>query len=570
MRRLTFRSAMGVLVFLCACAFFTFCFMETGWLEPEPQQRLFILVLMVCIVGILLFATGRAAFALIIGGLLFFLLKFIAVMKLRYLESPLMPADFLYFARTSLLETLEHYPHFRRLGFIICIVVPLLVWLIWRLGRNLFASWQPRTATGVRIAGVVILALAFHSCLLPSGPFAPVYGKGLWNKLSGNAQLTDFFVNIHDSRPHLPPMSSVALADQNWASTAKGIPASHTPYPDIVQVLEESTFDPAYFTGCTIAQCQVGMFQADANTRAHGLLRTHTFGGGTWVSEFSVMSGMPQDIFGQAGMYAPYVLAPRVHDSLPKQLRRLGYLTIAIYPAGGNFINARNAYREYGFDQFYDINDLHLKMWHTTDAQMFAAAKRVYDKVRKPGQPVFLMVLTLEQHGPHDTKPLASLPAPFNKGLLPALPEKQQLNLSAYLSRLQSSDEGMSQLEDDFLKRPEPTVLLHFGDHLPSFNGLIMDMPQTLPAALQPYKDNLTYFMLKANFNGPKLPTYPTLDIAYLPSMVLTAAGLPEDPYFSALTALRIRCNGLYEDCPDKPLLESYYSWIINRLHVYQ
>jgi len=113
-------------------------------------------------------------------------------------------------------------------------------------------------------------------------------------------------------------------------------------------------------------------------------------------------------------------------------------------------------------------------------------------------------------------------------------------------------------------------VLMHFGDHQPSFSGLIRDMPRTLPPALEPYKDNLTYFMLKSNFDGPALPDYPMLDIAYLPAMVLQAAGLPEDPYFSALSSMETRCKGLYEDCPDKPLLKSYYAWTFEQLHVFQ
>ncbi|WP_449422143.1 sulfatase-like hydrolase/transferase [Rhodanobacter lindaniclasticus] len=66
------------------------------------------------------------------------------------------------------------------------------------------------------------------------------------------------------------------------------------------------------------------------------MLRTHSFGGGTWVSEFASLTGMPQDIFGPGGMYAPYLLAPHVRDTLPQLLRRLGYRTIAIYPTVGS------------------------------------------------------------------------------------------------------------------------------------------------------------------------------------------------------------------------------------------
>jgi hypothetical protein len=60
------------------------------------------------------------------------------------------------------------------------------------------------------------------------------------------------------------------------------------------------------------------------------------------------------------------------------------------------------------------------------------------------------------------------------------------------------------------------------------------------------------------------------LDIAYLPGMVLQAAGLPLDPYFAAQKVLRERCDGRYDDCPDKALLASYHAWIFGRLHVFE
>ncbi|MEP6897735.1 MAG: LTA synthase family protein [Rhodanobacter sp.] len=551
-----------------AAVFFLFCVYNTALAEPGLQQQLYILALIACTSVIVLFATGRRATALVVSGGLFLLLKFISVMKFRYLESPLMPADFIYFARASLVETLQHYPHLRGLAVIVCILVPLLLWILWHCDSSLFARMRTDSGILLRLAGVVLGMAAFWFCLMPAGPFAAVYKKGLWNQLSDTAHLTNFFSTIHNSEVQMPVMSSDLDGERNWASTSSSAIASSNVHPDIIQVLEESTFDPSNFTGCNVAQCRVRMMQPDAYTRAHGPLRTHTFGGGTWAAEFTVMTGMPQDIFGSAGMYAPFVLAPRVQDSLPRLLQRLGYQTIAVYPVGGGFLNARNAYRSYGFDKFYDIKDLGLVMWHTSDAQIFAAAKRVYDREKKPGQPVFMMVLTMEQHGPHDSKSLDSLPAPFNQKLLPDLPADQQLNLTTYLARLQDSDQGMTQLENDFLHREQPTVLVHFGDHQPSFGNLISRMPRTLPAELLPFKDNLTYFMLKNNFAGPALPSYPMLDIAYLPSMVLQAAGLPEDPYFSALTAMETRCQGRYSDCQNKPLLLSYYAWIFGRLHV--
>jgi hypothetical protein len=113
-------------------------------------------------------------------------------------------------------------------------------------------------------------------------------------------------------------------------------------------------------------------------------------------------------------------------------------------------------------------------------------------------------------------------------------------------------------------------VLVHFGDHQPSFDGMIRNLQRTWPAQLQPYRDYLTYYMVKSNFAGAPMPSYPMLDIAFLPSMVLQAAGVPTDPYFSAASVLRARCNGLYDDCKIPGLIDSYHAWTIDRLHVYQ
>ena len=570
MRRILLAITRRRAVLLCALLGFAGCVALVAWPEPLPEQKLFIASLMLCTAGALLFASGRAASALVVGGGLFAALKFLSVLKVRYLEESLMPSDFVYYAGTSLVSTLRHYPHLLALGLAIVLLLPPVLYLVWRWDWRPFAGLRRWPAAAVRAAGIALSVLAFWVCMLPGGPFARVHDRGVWEKLSDDAQMTNFFVNIRDADVRLPPMSDEATAVREWQSTAAGEPGSaRPPYPDIVQVLEESTFDPSIFTACTVPQCRLRtMFEPDARTRGTGPLRTHTFGGGTWVSEFATLTGMPQDIFGPGGMYAPYVLAPHVHDALAMQLRRLGYLTIAIYPTEGSFINGRNAYRSYGFDHLYDVTELGLDEWEETDQQMFDAAKRVYDKVKKPGQPVFVMILTINEHGPHDD-PMSTLPPAF-RNLLHGMAAAPALNFDTYLSRLHDSDVAMRSLERDFLDRAQPTVLVHFGDHQPSFEGLIRAMPRTLPAALQPYRDYLTYYMIKSNFAGPALPSYPMLDIAFLPSMVLQAAGLPEDPYFSALTALRTRCNGLYDDCRIPGLLPSYLGWTFGRLHVYQ
>lgn len=564
------RAARGRALRLGAWLGFALCLGFAAWREPEPVQRLFVAALMLCAAGALYFATARPGLALLAGGGAFLGLRFVSALKQQYLDVGLMPRDFIYFTHSSLLETLRRYPHLYGLAILVCAGVPLLLWLAWRGARSPWLLARPWR----RLAGLALCVLGFWLCLLPAGPFGRVYQRSAWQKLGGDdALLTDFFVYFYDSDVQLPARADDAAAERDWGATAAGRPgAARPPYPDIVEVLEESTFDPSNFAMCKgVPECRApALFEPDARTVAHGPLRVHTFGGGTWVSEFAALTGLPQDIFGAGGMYAPYVLAPRMRDALPQQLARLGYRTVAVYPTNGAFLNGRNAYMAYGFQEFHDADELGLDPWEESDAQMFDAARRVYQRVKKPGEPVFLMVLTINQHGPHNLDPLDRLPPPFNRGVVPGLPPETELNVSTYLAQLRASDQAMRQLEHAFLDRAQPTVLVHFGDHQPSFDGLIRGLPRRWPPALRPLQQYLTYFMIKRNAAGAPLPSYPALDIALLPGMVLQAAGLPADPYFSAQIALRERCGGRYADCPVPGLVASYQGWIFDRLHVFE
>src|SRR3546814_5242555 len=98
------------------------------------------------------------------------------------------------------------------------------------------------------------------------------------------------------------------------------------------------------------------------------------------------------------------------------------------------------------------------------------------------------MVLTLHQHGPH-MDALRTLPPPYNKPPFPhrlapqnGLDDWLNVNLANYLQRNAESDSAMRGLETRLLDRNQPTVLLHFGDHQPSFDGAMMVLDKTLPA----------------------------------------------------------------------------------------
>src|SRR6185437_8036163 len=108
-------------------------------------------------------------------------------------------------------------------------------------------------------------------------------------------------------------------------------------------------------------------------------------------------------------------------------------------------------------------------------------------------KPLFLMLLTMRQHGPHD-EPLATLPAPYNHPLFPGLDAARNINLDNYLARLGGSLAAIDHLQAALFNGTRPVVFAHFGDHRPSFDGLLTSMPDTKAARELGDPLHLTYY----------------------------------------------------------------------------
>ncbi len=544
------------------------------WREATAPERHFSSAWLLSSLVFVTLLTRRVGFALALTSLIFGGLLIASVVKFAYLTTPLLAPDLVYFVNRDLVEVLLRYPALLALfvgGFIL---IPALLILAWRSDRPIFLQrFSRNTRSLIRAGGSILGLLLILICASPDGPFADIYGKGMWQTMNDKSYLTDFFISFNQTKIQIP-VSPVGV-DRSivWNDPPK--PAELHPadavnaithYPDIVTILEESTFDPRMLQVCGMPLCKFNMFVPDARTRASGSLVVHTWGGGTWTSEFAALTGLSHTSFGNAGLYAPYNLAPRVTYTLPRALKAAGYKTIAVYPMSGDFINARNAYRYYGFDEFIEGSTYGLA-WESSDTDLMQVFDQIYTREKKEAgkQPLFVFMLTLRQHGPHMT-PLKFLKPPYNAPLFPMLDKWLNLNLGNYLSRLESSDSALAQQEKFLLDSDRQTVLLHFGDHQPSFDGAINAIKKLNAPKGASDPMFVTYYMLKSNFAPKEKYSYPVLDLSFLAGLVLDVAGVPKDEFFEANTRLRERCKGFYLDCADKRMLDSYTDFIFHTL----
>src|SRR3569623_3308926 len=395
-------------------------------------------------------SSGRPAFGLLICSVLMGVVVAANQIMGYYLHSPLMLPDLRYAIDPQIFDVLMHYRRAVRKGVQLGIAGLLVLALRWIWSGPSF--WRRVTTRPRRLS---LRALATASAVIvatlvvgPWGPFRSLHERQTWEFLSqaNEHPLTTFFLSVSRMRVVLPAHDASRLAKVDWTLP---VPVTSVPgaKPDILAVLEESTFPPRLLEMCDRVECDAAMFQAAAHTAASGNLYVHTFGGATWTTEFAFLAGLPHTLFGPAGIYAPYNLVPRLRTSLPRVLKAQGYRTIGIYPLSREFGNAGNAYVDYGFDALYDAGDLNLR-WESPDTEFASRVEEIWQREREKadGAPLFVFALTMRQHGPH-ADPLESLPPPFDHALFPKADAATNLALGNYLARLHQSDDAMKQCE---------------------------------------------------------------------------------------------------------------------------
>ncbi len=186
------------------------------------------------------------------------------------------------------------------------------------------------------------------------------------------------------------------------------VPARTLDYPDIIVIQHESIFDPRVY-GLPVEPI-VDAFLSPKNG-LHGSLNVDIFGGGSWQSEFSLLTGLSSASFG-SNAYFLFKRAPAGFTAVfPNRLATLGYKTMFVSSCRRNFLNYDAFYRSIGIgervfaDDFpppFDVNRFEAT---NSDALFLEAALAAHAKsIAGDAAPRFLYALTNFNHGPHNRR----------------------------------------------------------------------------------------------------------------------------------------------------------------------
>ncbi|EAT99947.1 MULTISPECIES: sulfatase-like hydrolase/transferase [Campylobacter] len=328
--------------------------------------------------------------------------------------------------------------------------------------------------------------------------------------------------------------------------------------PNLVLWLQESTIDASFYKG---ELAQPDMFKGDFKFKT--LNRVHTFGGRTWKSEFEVLTGLSPDEFNENSSLIFQYAAPHIKYSLPKILKEQGYYTIALNPYPGSAYNSKNAYKNFGIDEYVHPSELQCegagnkikKLKHITSLQMGKCAQKVFEKY-KDKQPLFIYMLTINEHAPYDRADKIE----FNLDKFYKKP--QALKLTDYYKRQLELSKATTDFDSFMQSTDRPYIFAYFGDHQGNMglseNDVRLNFNDPLVITGFYVKGSPDIESIKSDFNELG-------ELSLMPSVLLELMQIRPNEFFKAHYAMRKICGNV-DDCKDKELVKSYKSYLYDYL----
>ncbi len=329
-------------------------------------------------------------------------------------------------------------------------------------------------------AGAVAIALFFSL-------EKPFYGLLSWWQLalaglsvSALAALSAWAIRPQLTLNPLVDMRSTGLISllhahfaEYWQARRKPLPepASELPVfgkesqlPNLVLVQSESFFDPRHSYPFVEPSVLENWDRCCSVAAASGLLSVPAWGANTVRTEASVLTGLSEEALGIC-RYNPYRrLVKTPVQSLASHLRAQGYRTVCVHPYMGHFYQRDRVLPALGFDEFIDIDafqDADRCGQYTGD---LAVARKVSALLAKSDKPLFVFVITMENHGPlHLEQPELGLA----ERVYSRSPEGPVDDLTVYLGHLQHADEMVAQLTEAIGSSIRGGSLCWYGDHVP-------------------------------------------------------------------------------------------------------
>ena len=246
--------------------------------------------------------------------------------------------------------------------------------------------------------------------------------------------------------------------------------------PNVVFVQLESFFDVKYIQELTYSEDPVPNFTALKEQYPSGFLTVPVIGAATINVEFEVLTGMRIRDFG-AGEY-PYrtILSETTCETIAYDLLASGYRTHAIHNNEGTFYQRNEVYKNLGFESFTSIEYFPDPTYNPYGwAEDAMLTDEILHLLSSTEESDFVFTVAVQSHGDYPDDYVA-----IEGDVTVTDGASNAATLSRYnyyISQLHAVDEFVKAIYDEVMALEEETILVFYGDHLPT---LVKDSGITL------------------------------------------------------------------------------------------
>ena len=332
------------------------------------------------------------------------------------------------------------------------------------------------TARNVRLAFVVISAVCFFGVYDSNAAKAAVRKAGAsgldFFRFNETYKVNGYLLSTLQSIWSLTiekPAGYSAAKVKELADSVEQAPAEETQLPEnIIVIMNESFADLSVLGDVSVSEEVLPFTNSLTENTVKGNLYVSIHGGGTANSEFEVLTGMNLRFFG-TGEY-PYktILKKTDCESIASDLSAIGYGTHVVHNNGGNFYSRANAFSQFGFDTFTSKELMNIQeytplgSWPTDDI-LISETEKALDST--PDQSDFVYTITVQGHGSYPEEKIIENPEITVSG---AETEEKNNQWEYYVNMLHEVDKFIENLTTALDERGENTIVVFFGDHLPS------------------------------------------------------------------------------------------------------
>ncbi len=234
--------------------------------------------------------------------------------------------------------------------------------------------------------------------------------------------------------------------------------------PNIIFIQLESFFDVDYVKGLKYKKDPLPVFHSLQENYTSGMLTVPTVGAGTVNTEFEVLTGIRQHDFGVCEYPYKTILKSVTSESICYDLAKLGYKSHSVHNNDATFYGRNIVFSSLGFDTFTSMEYMN---GITENDNGWANDDILVDEIIKTLNSTkgvdFTFGITVQSHGKYDVATDKKYPLEVS-----GTPEGMEGQYTYYVNQIAEVDQMIGKLIDQLSKRDEKTLLVLYGDHLPS------------------------------------------------------------------------------------------------------